>query len=371
MLDRAKVVKALHDKAAQLFFDSTDEQKLAFATWLQLCKDPLALPLVQAHPRLQLAQWSGPLDHTHALEPWHQPYNFVSVDGSQIYPDKHQGTSCFLINIGSVSLAYQDVRSESWFDSEPFIFVDHDFGLESPTILDIVNGKREEFELIIGLEKSINLATRYPQTPLVFMFDGSLIFWHLEHKDALLKHYFLKTYNDVLLKFYAEHIPVVGYISLSKSKDLINLLRAYKKNFSSIDTTLFSHLVDAHVLSAFLPAGHVSALFSAQSINVDEYPPEVRPHFVYYNTGSEFVRIEFPYYVAADKKMLSTTLALVADQVHKGNGYPISTAEAHYQAVVQGQDRDFFYYMIEKIGISSHRYLKPSEKSNKKRKMTI
>lgn len=371
MLDRAKVAKALQDKAAQLFFDTTEEQQLAYATWQQLCKDPLALPLVQAHPRLQLAQWSGPLDQTTPLPPWNKPYNLVSVDGSQIYPDKHQGTSCFLINIGSVSLAYQEIRSESWFDSEPFIFVDHDFGIESPTMLDIVNGKREEFELIIGLEKSIHLKTERPNAPLLFMFDGSLIFWHLEHKDALLKHYFLKAYNDVLLKFYQEQIPVMGYISLSKSKDLINLLRAYRKNFTSIDTSMFTHLVDAHVLSFFLPAGHVSTLLSAQSINLDDYPPEVRPHFMYYNTGSELVRLEFPHYVAQNKAMLQTALAIVADQVHKGHGYPISTAEAHHQAVVQGPDRDFFYYMIEKIGISTNRHLKPSEKSSKKRKMAI
>ncbi len=371
MLDRTKVAKALRDKSAQLFFDCSQELADAQTTWTRMCQDPLTLAHVQARPQLHLATWSGPLDATQQITTWNKPYNLVSTDGSQIYPDKHQGTSCFLINIGSVSFAYSDTCSQSWFDAEPFVFVDHDFNLEGPTIIDIVNGKREEFELALGLEKSITLQTTHPGVPLLFMFDGSLVFWHLENKDELLKEYFITAYNKTLLGFYQAQIPVIGYISLSKSKDLINLLRAYTKQFTSIDTKQFPHLVDAHLLSFFLQPGMVSTIFTVESINHHDYPSDVRPCFMYYNTGTEFVRLEFPWYVANNKQMLATTLSLVADQVNKGNGYPISTAEAHHQAVVQGPDRDFFYYLIDTIGISHNRHVQPSEKSIKKRKMTV
>ncbi len=371
MLDRIKVAKALENKSAQLFFDYTDELQQAKTVWHHVCNDPLTRPYIEACPQLQLPLWSGALEHTTFLQPWNHDYTLVSVDGSQIYPDKHQGTTCFLINIGSVSLAYKPIQSYSWFNSEPFIFVDEDFDLEGPNVVDIVNGKREEFELQVGLEQSLQIRAQHPDVPLLFMFDGSLVFWHLEKKDELLKHYFLQAYNNLLLRFYQEHIPVIGYISLSKSKDLVQLLRAYTTQFRRVNTTLFTHLVDAHIASFFLEEGHFSTIFTVETINYDDYPPEVRPCFMYYNTGSEYVRLELPFYVTQDKELLHTALRIVIDQVTKGNGYPISIAEAHHQAVVQGPDRDFFYYMIEKIGINHSRFLKPSEKSMKKRKMSI
>jgi hypothetical protein len=371
MLDRTKVAKALQDKADQLFFDSSAELLDAHQAWTSMCKDPLLLPYTQAHPQLHLPHWSGTIDYAQKITPWDAPYNLVATDGSQIYPDKHQGTSCFLINIGSVLFAYNSACSQSWFDAEPFVFVEHDFALEGPTVIDIVNGKREEFELTLGLEKSLVLKEKYPDAPLLFMFDGSLIFWHLENKDELLKNYFVTAYNKTLLGFYQKQIPVMAYISLSKSKDLLNLLRAYSKQFRTIDTKQFPHLVDAHLLSLFLPPHHVSTIFFVQSHSLITYPPEVRPCFMYYNTGTEFVRLEFPWYMSQDKQMLSTALAIVADQVQKGNGYPIGTAEAHNQAVVQGPDRDFFYYLIHKTGVHQNRHLQASEKSLKKRKMSV
>jgi hypothetical protein len=59
------------------------------------------------------------------------------------------------------------------------------------------------------------------------------------------------------------------------------------------------------------------------------------------------------------------------DQCNKGRGYPVVLAEAHEQAVVKGADRDFFYSVITKIGIEENKRILVSQKSAKKRRMSI
>ena len=56
----------------------------------------------------------------------------------------------------------------------------------------VVNGKREELELEAGLLHALKLQKESPAAPVLFLFDGSLVFWHLESKEPGLKKYFLQ-----------------------------------------------------------------------------------------------------------------------------------------------------------------------------------
>ena len=374
MLDRAKVMRELSGASSSLFLDFSQEYEQAYAAWLACTKDTLLIQKVRAHPTYNLATWHEWLAQKHAVVPYKSAYHIVSVDGSQIYPDKHQGTTCFLINIGTVVMHYGQGEGVRYFASEPFLFVEHDLDDELSRGVDVVNGKREEFEFQNGLTVCTSLQAEYPDDPILFLFDGSLIFWHLEAKEAALKQYFLQAYCQLLEQFQALNIPIMGYISLPKSKDIVQIVRAHMTDFSpslTERTQKIPHTIDTGLCYFFLEPGQRTILFESHTPITAHYPPALRPWFCYYATAYETVRLEFPYYVACDSDLLERCIAIVADQVMKGNGYPISTAEAHVQAVVKGPDREFFYHAVEKYSVDQKKRLLMSQKSLKKRKMSI
>ncbi len=374
MLDRVKVMREFAGVSGSLFLDLSAEHQQAWQSFQACAADEQFLDKVRAQSAQGLPFWIGNLLDTHSISPYLNPYQIVSVDGSQIYPDKHQGTCCFLINIGTVIFRYGKGQGSSSFSAEPFLFLENESDDQEAPSVDLVNGKREELEFLHGLSASLDAQEKNPELPLLFLFDGSLIFWHLESKEPKLRDLFLYKYCALLQKFYEAAIPLMGYISLPKSKDLIHLIRSHITNFSvkpTDRTAIIQHTVDSTIASFFLDEGCVTTLFQNNSPITELYPKHLRPWFCYYSTPQELVRLEFPQYVAHNKTLFLQSLQIVADQVLKGNGYPISTAEAHVQAVVRGPDREFFYHVLERHSIEQKKRIIVSQKSLKKRKMSL
>ena len=375
MLDRTKVLRELQAVSDRLFLDLSHEQEIACKAWQELCQDPLFQQKCKgASLPWAVPTWQGDANQSFTVQSTNTPYQVLSVDGSQIYPDKHQGISCFLLNIGTVVLRYGVGPGTTRLSSEPFVYVEQDFEAQEGKAIDIVNCKREEFELEKGLEECIKLRQEFPDLPLIFLFDGSLIFWHLEGKDPLLKDYFLKKYEQLLEGFYENDITIAGYISLPKSKELVNLVRAQVCQFSALNTQALEnikHISDGTVARFFLEEQTRSIVFENHASVSETHPIHIKPHFFYYHAGSEIARIEIPAYVTHKSERIDLLTSLIADQVKKGNGYPVAIAEAHEQAVVKGPDRDFFYQAIGKVSVEQRRRLIPSQKSAKKRRMNV
>jgi hypothetical protein len=376
VLNRVKLLRELESVSDKLFLDLSEQSKKAQDIWRQICADPLFLDKIKASVSpWSLPLWEGDLGEIFSIEPQTNPYQIVSVDGSQIYPDKHQGIGCFLINVGSVVLQYGTTEGKTFFGSEPHLFVEHDqlFDSEKINPIDLVNGIREEFEFSSGYDLMSLLKKNHSEYQSVFLCDGSLIFWHLESKDRTIKDYFLKKYCEILKKFESDKMPMAGYISLPKSKDLLNLVRVALCNFNmkSDAHEIVRHLVDSSIVRSYVPEGYRTTLFQSQSPITEEYPESIRPYFFYINTGVEIGRVEIPAYVAHDKQLLDLVCKLIMDQTKKGRGYPVVIAEAHEQAVVKGSDREFFYRLIAKMSIDLNKKVLPSQKATRKRIVTV
>src|SRR5271163_335910 len=107
MLNRAKVMHALQHIEDALFHDISDEIRTAREVWERITHDATFIHKIRACDMpLPLPQWEGDLGIVVPINPLTSPYTILGVDGSQIYPDKHQGSACFLINIGTVLLSY-------------------------------------------------------------------------------------------------------------------------------------------------------------------------------------------------------------------------------------------------------------------------
>lgn len=378
MLNRAKVMHALQNIEDALFHDISDEIERARQTWERITQDPLFIHKIRACDiPLPLPLWEGDLGASIPIEPYIGPYTILGVDGSQIYPDKHQGSTCFLINIGSVLLSYGQPHKGVHLESEPYVFVPNDedevVGTGSP---DIVNCQREEFEFIAGnhISSIIQPSLVEQQIPYLSVTDGSLIFWHLESKDAPIRDHFFSRYCALLHELYDQKTLCAGYISLPKNKELVNLIRVELAGFDEqvcMKSMEIQHVVDTTVASMFLEPHTRTTLFKSGAPIAQLYPDHLVPYFFYMHTGHEIARIEIPAWIARDDAAVTLVARMLLDQSIKGRGYPVVLAEAHEQAVVKGPDRDFFYQIITKLGIERKKRIILSQKSVKKRGIGI
>ncbi len=374
MLDHAKLLEKLQNVSHKLFTDFSDERDLAKKIWLQICADPLFVhKLSSISTPWMVPSWVGNLNDSYLINPQNSSYCVLGVDGSQIYPDRHQGIGCYLINIGSVQIIYGSCHNPVIFNSTPYVFTgDDDCGLND-NLQEIVNCRRQEFEFEAGINQALKIKQNLV-APSIFLFDGSLIFWHLESKDRAVKDLFLKSYLDQLNQLYKYKILHAGYISLSKGKELVNLIRIALCDFELEGCTNYKkvdHIVDTIVASFFLQPYYRSTLFKSSSPITRFYPVEVQPYFFYLHVGEEIARIEIPYWIACNESLVDQIAAMILDQCKKGNGYPVALAEAHEQAVVKGADREFFYQLICKVGMKHAYKSMLSQKSRKKRGMGI
>ncbi|MBA3751902.1 DNA double-strand break repair nuclease NurA [Candidatus Dependentiae bacterium] len=365
MLDKVKFLQELELSVPRFFKAAGYELTTTRELFSWLVKNPETVEFLKTTTTPHLVpSWEGFFDTTSEVRPYEKPYAVVSVDGSQVYPDRHQGIPCYLLNSGVVHFVYGQTGAARLF-SIPRVYTQLD---EQDTSEDMVNCRRTEQEFEVGLEQACAARLLNPDMPLLFLADGTLIFWYLETKSPQLKDRFLKRYIDLLEGFYQERIPLVGYISLPRARDLVSLFKngsAY--NLFPVSAASYDTVVDTDIMNFFLPSNHRSALFTPYSRLLSLYPEHVRPSFLYLHSGDETIRLEIPAWVARDEEVLAQVLSIVKDQCTKGNGYPVALSEAHEQAVIKAGDREFFFKMISLMGDKYNSGHHHSQKSLKKR----
>ncbi len=376
MLDRLKLLVELANVADKLFIDTTPSYHLAQDIWQSIIDDSTFVYRVR---QVSNAPWPVPLwdDNLADIIPVQKvmyPHVVLSVDGSQIYPDRHNVLSCCLINTGSVVLPYNSENRRVQLFSEPTVFAGVDEN-QQPFTTDGVNCKRQELELRAGLDLSKKIKSEYGESmPSLLLFDGSLIFWHLSSKDSGVRDQFLNAYLALLDELYHEKTVICWYISMPKSKELMSLVRLYLCDFDVEKKELYESVdavIDSGIMYSVLEPYTRSIVFSNHSSISAYYPGHLRPFFFYLHTGNEIGRVEIPSWIAQDEKMVDFIAQIVIDQCIKGGGYPVALAEAHEQAVVKGPDREFFYHFLQKMGMERNHTQSISRKSLKKRGIGI
>ncbi len=375
MLDRLKLLIELQKVAGQLFADPSPSYHLARDVWQSIIADSTFLYKVrQVHNApWPVPLWQDDLDATLSIEKVAFAYVALSVDGSQIYPDRHNVLSCCLINTGSVVLPYGIENKRVELFSDPTVFAGLDEN-QQPFTTDGVNCKRQELELRAGLELGKKIRNEYSAVAQLLLFDGSLIFWHLSSKETHLRDQFLNAYLTLLDELYHEKIPICWYISMPKSKELMSLVRLYLCNFDVDKKELYEsvdNVIDSGIMNSVLAPCTRSIVFSNHSTISVYYPAHLRPFFFYLHTGNEIGRVEIPAWIAQDASAVDLIAQIVIDQCIKGGGYPVVLAEAHEQAVVKGPDREFFYHFLQKMGMERNHTQSISRKSLKKRGIGI
>ena len=195
--------------------------------------------------------------------------------------------------------------------------------------------------------------------PTIAMVDGSLIYWFLEQLPGEARDRILQPILAAWRQLQSIGVPMVGYISASRSGESLNFFRFLTCPYTSPDCQthcsnlpdkapcqVLEPLRDAAVWARLLNPGQRSPLWRS-SAKIQDYYEEQCIYFCYLHVGTEVARVEVPEWVALDATMMTRAMSLVIAQVQKGYGYPVALAEAHNQAVVRGGDRSRFFGLLE------------------------
>lgn len=374
---------------ANTFLNQAFQQQQEFVSRLQTWRDRLcftaAEPIEPLNLRASIA--IPPTAHT-----------VLATDGSQIAPSHHEIAYCYLINIGRIVLPYGQNRFPL-LDSLPEVFyrpedlyVSRQWGIRTEEWMGYRRTVSEAIALAElgamvkggamgkrdggdggdeGVRKGREEATPplHPSTlppphasshpPTLALTDGSLIYWFLEPLPTEARDRILIPILEAWEQLRAARIPLVGYLSASRSGESLNFLRLPACPYETPDCgkhcsdqrdrlpcQVLEPLKDAKLWAMQLEPGQRSP-FWRSSANILEQYGRHQIYFCYLHVGTEVARIEVPAWVMEDSKLLDLALSITLAQVQKGYGYPVSLAEAHNQAVVRGGDRARFFAFLE------------------------
>ncbi|MBM7855294.1 hypothetical protein JOC37_001687 [Desulfohalotomaculum tongense] len=320
---------------------------------------------------------------THPLPPPPGEYQVLASDGSQLFPDHHEVVLCYLINIGTAALEYGN-NPGAELNSEPKLYYrEEDLYMEEDGVKRLVDSQRvSALRTLEEAEALVKMSRRCKAGTVVALTDGTLIQWAAEQQGKWAEN-FLTALVSSYESLRQRRVPLAGYISGSRSTDVINMLRVQlcpqlrvdcdhcaRRGQPDSPCESVSGLRDAALFAGWLEYGRRSALFKSNSKVLEKYG-EHRIYFFYVNVGMEIIRVEVPRWVALDTEYINTVHSVVVDQAQKGGGYPVCLAEAHRQAVVSGSDRKVFYELVNRKLIESGLLSEITCKSMRKRSVPV
>ncbi|MDB9525681.1 DNA double-strand break repair nuclease NurA [Oscillatoria sp. CS-180] len=311
-----------------------------------------------------IAQPIEPLNTRIDIQTAPEAHTVLATDGSQISPSHHEIAYCYLLNIGRVVLHYGQSRYPL-LDSLPEVVyrpedlhVSRQWGIRTE---EWMGHRRTVSEAVALSELAISAhGDRFGTAPTLALTDGSLIYWFLEDLPGNARDRILPPILSAWDQLQAASIPLIGYVSASRSGEALNFLRLQSCPFETPDCLthcaaerdrlpcqVFDPLRDVALWATDLTPGQRGPLYRS-SANILESYGDHRVYFCYVHVGAEVARVEMPEWVALDDTLRNAALEMMITQVQKGYGYPVALAEAHNQAVVRGGDRTRFFALLER-----------------------
>jgi hypothetical protein len=307
-----------------------------------------------------------PLDRCFPIQPAPYSHSVFATDGSQISPSHHEIAYCYLINIGQIMLHYGqslhpllDSVPEVFYKTED-LYISKQWGIRLEEWMGHLRTVSEAETLAEMACNWVLPPGEHHDIPNLALVDGSLIYWFLDGLPIEARDRILPPILAAGERLRVTKIPMMGYVSASRSTEGLNFLRLQTCTHEHPNCVVnCSDLVDKYPCqkleslrdSTFwggqLQPGHRSPLYRSNLRILDLYEEPQKIYFCYVNVGAEIARLEVPAWVVEDNALFEQSLSIVLAQVQKGYGYPVALAEAHNQAVVRGSDRARFFALLE------------------------
>lgn len=264
-----------------------------------------------------------------------------AVDGSQIYPSKDLSVPIALVQIG-------------WFENPHLPTGDYekDIALDVMTPADLMVGEGDFGDRQVNFRRfqmETERLVQYMQEHanredcLVF-FDGSLVGTFADAFDRDLKLRYVHCLLTLLRTSQSCRVPLVGYVDTSRARDLIAMLQTL---FQLPESPVVS---DAGLVNKVMEWGDRTPLFRCDRIGILDNYAEQRDQiaFTYLKTTREGypARLEIPVWMH-QAGLVDRVIDWVRGEVIVGSGYPYVIETADQTAVLQTDDRQAFYRILQ------------------------
>lgn len=322
MLDLTKLAKAMQGISQHLTLEaaaSRQRVELAQELFADACTRQAELVEKQQQWRdrilFSIATPVEPLDTAVDIPIPPAVHTVIATDGSQIAPNQHEIAYCYLLNIGRVVLHYGQNR-QPLLDSLPEVFylpedlyVSRQWGIRTEEWMGYCRTASEATvlaELAIVGARGVERGAR-GEVPLLAMVDGSLIYWFLEQLPLEARDRILPPILDAWDQLKDAGIPMMGYLSASRSGEAINFLRLQACPHENPDCVTYcpnlvvekapcqmlDPLRDIALWTSSLKPGQRSTLWRSSHRILDLYGCHT-VYFCYVHVGTEIARIEVP-----------------------------------------------------------------------------
>jgi hypothetical protein len=265
-----------------------------------------------------------------------------AVDGSQIYPGKDLSIPVALVQIG-------------WFENLHL----PTGGYEKDVIVDVMTPRdlqashsgepvdrrvnMRRFQLETQRLVEYMQAHAHAEDCLVFL-DGSLVATFAEAFDAKGRQFYVECLLDLLRTSEACRVPLIAYIDTSYAQDLTVMLR------SVFELPESNSIHDAQLINKFMEWGDRTPVFLCERSGILEDYREQRHQiaFTYLKTTRDGLpaRLEMPVWMV-EANIIDRVLDWVRGEVIIGSGYPYVIETADQTAVLQADDRQAFYRILQ------------------------
>ncbi len=270
-----------------------------------------------------------------------------AVDGSQIFPTKDVSPPIALVQVGWFENPHSN---EGTYDKNVRL------SIMTPAELQVQRNGRSldrqvsmrRFEMEV--ERVIEFIEGYAgRSDCLVFFDGSLVATFAEAFDLECRAFYAQQYVNLLRASEKYRVPLVGYIDTSHACDIIQTLQCLE---SVPETTTLN---DSQLLASGMQWGDRTPLFLCdrpgdawgQGILAEYEEHATRITFTYLKANDNPpVRLEFPRWMY-EAGLLEVALDYVRGEIIIGNGYPYVIETADQVAVLQAEDRQLFYRLLQ------------------------
>ncbi|MBW4466158.1 MAG: DNA double-strand break repair nuclease NurA [Pegethrix bostrychoides GSE-TBD4-15B] len=265
-----------------------------------------------------------------------------AVDGSQIYPGKDLSIPIALVQIG-------------WFENPhlPTGEYEKDVAIDVMTPTDLraghsgdpvdrqVNMRRFQMET----ERLMDYIRTHPQATdrLVFL-DGSLVATFAQLFEEKVRRFYVECLLDLLEASQTYRVPLVAYIDTSYAQDLAVMLRTL------YDLPESQSIHDAQLVNKFMKWGDRTAMLRCQRSGIladyENQADQIAFTYLKTNRDSYPARLEMPLWMV-EAGLTERVIDWVRGEVIIGSGYPYVIETADQTAVLQADDRQNFFRVLQ------------------------
>ncbi|NJO40870.1 MAG: DNA double-strand break repair nuclease NurA [Cyanobacteria bacterium CRU_2_1] len=265
-----------------------------------------------------------------------------AVDGSQIYPGKDLSIPIALVQIGWFENLHLPTGGfEKDIEVDVMTPSDLQIGHAGTPVDRRVNMRRFEMEtqrLVQYMKEHANA------TDCLVFLDGSLVATFAEAFEPKGRQFYVRCLLELLRTSKKYQVPLVAYIDTSYAQDLTVMLRTLFKLPES------QSIHDAQLIGRFMEWGDRTPLFLCQRSGIlsDYEDQRNQVTFAYLKTTREGypARLEMPVWMY-EAGLTDRVIDWVRGEVIIGSGYPYVIETADQTAVLQADDRQAFYRILQ------------------------